>query len=241
MGEVRWAGRGECPAAMAPFFKSMHPDQIGRSMGLTVLASVLLVAGGFTLWALLHSLTASLAGKEQARRYFGPGADRWYRLAYNAFSVVSFLPLLFLLAVLPDRQLYLVPEPWSWLWRALQVVALVGLLVAFMQTDPRHFTGLIQLVGAAEGDDGRLMVRGFYCRVRHPLYFFSILLVWSTPNMTVLWFEACILFTLYFYLGSLHEEQRLLAEFGQAYAQYREQVPMLIPRPGRCVTPTVQE
>lgn len=206
-----------------------------------MIASVLLVAGGFVLWALVHSLSASLASKEQARRCFGPSADRWYRLVYNVFSVVTFLPLLVLLAVLPDRQLYLVPTPWSWLLRALQLVALIGLLVAFLQTDPKHFAGLSQLAGTAEASDGRLVVRGLYCRVRHPLYFFSMLLVWSTPTMTVLWFETCVLITLYFYLGSLHEEQRLLAEFGQAYAQYRREVPMLIPRPGRCVMPTPQE
>jgi protein-S-isoprenylcysteine O-methyltransferase Ste14 len=210
-------------------------------MELAVLVSVLLVAGGFALWALLHSLSASVASKEQARRYFGPGADRWYRLAYNTFSVVSILPLLILLAALPDRQLYLIPVPWSWPLRAVQLMALVGLIVAFLQTDPKHFAGLSQLAGTAEAGGGRLVVRGFYCRVRHPLYFFSILLVWSTSQMTVLWLEACILITLYFYLGSLHEEKRLLAEFGQAYAQYQQRVPMLVPRPGRCVMPTPEE
>jgi protein-S-isoprenylcysteine O-methyltransferase Ste14 len=40
-------------------------------------------------------------------------------------------------------------------------------------------------------------------------------------------------FSLYLYVGSLFEERRLLAEFGQAYEDYQRRVPRLMPRIGR--------
>jgi protein-S-isoprenylcysteine O-methyltransferase Ste14 len=39
--------------------------------------------------------------------------------------------------------------------------------------------------------------------------------------------------TVYIVVGSRLEERRLLAEFGQAYGDYRAVVPALIPRPPR--------
>jgi protein-S-isoprenylcysteine O-methyltransferase Ste14 len=39
--------------------------------------------------------------------------------------------------------------------------------------------------------------------------------------------------TLYIYIGSIFEERRLIAEFGEAYREYQRSVPRLIPRPGR--------
>jgi protein-S-isoprenylcysteine O-methyltransferase Ste14 len=35
--------------------------------------------------------------------------------------------------------------------------------------------------------------------------------------------------TLYIYLGSIHEERRLVREFGRAYQEYQRQVPRLLP------------
>jgi protein-S-isoprenylcysteine O-methyltransferase Ste14 len=92
---------------------------------------------------------------------------------------------------------------------------------------------LSQLLARRSTDD-TLQVRGFYCYVRHPLYLFAILFVWLTPAMTVNMATLYSLITLYFVVGSVHEEGRLVAQFGAAYRAYQRQVPRLIPRPGRC-------
>jgi protein-S-isoprenylcysteine O-methyltransferase Ste14 len=199
--------------------------------------SILALVAAFVIWALLHSVLAAMFSKDWARRTLGPAADRWYRLAYNVFALLTLLPVLALYALLPDQILYAVPVPWSWLLWAGQFLALLGLGLAFLQTGPLQFLGLSQVAGQPSAVGGELVVLGFYCRVRHPLYFFGILLIWLTPTMTVNWLTVCVLATLYFYLGALHEEQRLLGEFGQAYVEYRRRVPMLFPRPGRCVPP----
>jgi protein-S-isoprenylcysteine O-methyltransferase Ste14 len=39
--------------------------------------------------------------------------------------------------------------------------------------------------------------------------------------------------TLYLYIGSVFEEQRLVDEFGDNYINYQQDVPRLIPRPPR--------
>ena len=39
-----------------------------------------------------------------------------------------------------------------------------------------------------------------------------------------------LVLTAYFIIGSILEERRLLARFGDAYREYQQRVPMLIPR-----------
>lgn len=194
-----------------------------------VLLNVLILTIFFAAYALLHSLLASSGLKKGARQTFGPGADRWYRLVYNLLAVITLLPLLPLLALLPDRTLYIAPSPWRWLMVGGQLLALAGLGLTLLQTGALHFLGLSQLAVENLNESGSLTTSGFYTWVRHPLYFFSLLFIWLTPAMTVNLLTTFILFTLYFYLGSIYEERRLLAEFGETYRAYQQRAPRLFP------------
>jgi protein-S-isoprenylcysteine O-methyltransferase Ste14/uncharacterized caspase-like protein len=202
-----------------------------------VVLSVLTLVVCFVVWAVVHSLLASVPFKDWTRRVLGEGVDRWYRLAYVVFASVSGLPLLLMVAVLPDRALYAVLSPWRWLMRGGQVLALGAAVWAVLETGPTYFLGLSQLLARGSGQANTLQVRGFYCWVRHPLYLFSIVILWLSPDMTVNLLTFYGLITLYFAIGSLHEERRLLAEFGDAYRDYQRQVPWLIPTRGRCYAP----
>jgi protein-S-isoprenylcysteine O-methyltransferase Ste14 len=54
------------------------------------------------------------------------------------------------------------------------------------------------------------------------------------PRMTVNRSALLALVAIYVILGSLHEERRLLAAYGEAYERYRRSVPFLVPRlPGK--------
>jgi protein-S-isoprenylcysteine O-methyltransferase Ste14 len=198
-----------------------------------MISSVAILSAYFVVWAVVHSLLASLRVKEWARRAMGAGVDRWYRLAYVIFATATTLPMVAMGALLPDRTLYVVPTPWRWLMIGGQVAALAGAAGAVLQTGPSYFLGLSQLLSRRSTDDA-LQVQGFYCYVRHPLYLFAILFAWLTPAMTVNLATLYGLITLYFVVGSVHEEGRLVTEFGAAYRAYQRQVPRLIPRPGRC-------
>jgi protein-S-isoprenylcysteine O-methyltransferase Ste14 len=69
-----------------------------------------------------------------------------------------------------------------------------------------------------------------YAHVRHPLYMGWALAFWATPTMTAghLLFAASM--TVYMALAARVEERDLIDHFGRQYRQYREQVPMFIPR-----------
>lgn len=194
-------------------------------------ASLLLILLFACLYAGLHSLMALHRLKEWGRRHL-PGFDRWYRLVYNGAAVIGLLPLLWL-GQLPDRALYALPAPWSWACLTIQGLSAVALVLAILQANPAYFVGLAQLFGDPEEEGDRLVVRGLYRWVRHPLYLFSILFLWFSPVMTVNRLLLNALATLYFVVGSIHEERRLARTFGQAYRDYQRSVPRLFPRLGR--------
>jgi methanethiol S-methyltransferase len=84
----------------------------------------------FVAYAAVHNLLASLTVKGWARRVFGPGIDRWYRLIYNVFAGVTLLPVFRMIALLPAETLYVVPSPWRSLMFGGQSLALIGLTVS---------------------------------------------------------------------------------------------------------------
>jgi protein-S-isoprenylcysteine O-methyltransferase Ste14 len=69
-----------------------------------------------------------------------------------------------------------------------------------------------------------------YAHVRHPLYLGWALAFWATPTMTVghLLFAGSL--TVYMALAAVVEESDLIAHFGHHYHQYRQHVPMFVPR-----------
>ncbi|KAF0107876.1 MAG: hypothetical protein FD146_1507 [Anaerolineaceae bacterium] len=181
------------------------------------------------LWGLLHSLLASHTAKELARRWLGDRAARFYRLGYNVFSCVSFLPVLMIAALTPDRTLYLVPLPWSGLMALGMLLSAAALVAGFRQTDAWEFIGLRQAAGPLEARDGALVTGGLYRCVRHPLYTAGIAFIWLTPLMTVNALAINAALTVYVIVGAIFEERKLRREFGQAYADYAAVTPMFIP------------
>lgn len=187
------------------------------------------------LWGALHSWLASLQAKDLARRRLGERFMCFYRLAYNLFAGLSFLPVLALAVWLPDRLLYRVPLPWAGLMVAGQVLAVAALVAAFLQADPAEFLGLRQIAGGCQRNDplaargGELIVSGLYRYVRHPLYMAGLTLIWLMPVMTVNWLALNLALSLYIVIGAVFEERKLVHEFGEPYRRYQAVTPMLIP------------
>ena len=73
------------------------------------------------------------------------------------------------------------------------------------------------------------IVRGPYRWVRHPLYFFMLILIWSAPDLSLDRLLFNILWSLWIILGTFLEEKDLVATFGDKYRRYQEDVPILFP------------
>ena len=179
-------------------------------------------------WGVVHSFTASLEAKGWARRTLGEASMRFYRFAYNIFSVISFAPILWLMAVLPDRVIYQIPAPWIFFSLAGQVAAVILLVAGVLHTDTLSFVGLRQLFEGKERSS-QLVTHGLYRWVRHPLYTAGLLFIWLTPVMSRNSLIVMIAATVYILVGAFFEERKLGREFGAAYAEYKAATPMLIP------------
>jgi protein-S-isoprenylcysteine O-methyltransferase Ste14 len=188
----------------------------------------LLLGGAVVVWAVLHSWLATTRVKHSVAQSVGSEAARAYRLVYNVVSVVSFVPVAWLLWSLPDRPLYEIPTPWAIGMRAIQVAAVVLAAVTLFQTGAFAFAGLSQILG--ETDNAGLSTTGFYRVVRHPLYLFGLIFIWLAPSMTLNQLVVTIVFSGYFFVGAVLEERRLVQEFGEAYITYRAKTPMILPR-----------
>ena len=187
--------------------------------------SVFILLLAMAIWGVVHSFLASHLAKDLFRLKIG--SMDFYRLAYNIFAAISFMPILYLMATLPNRMVYEVPSPWNLVMFGGQIFSIVLLAVAFLQTGALSVIGLRQLLGKEES--GSLVVHGLYKVIRHPLYTFSLLFLWLTPTVSQNSLTVYIGSTLYILIGIIFEERKLLREFGDEYAGYQKSTPMLVP------------
>ena len=201
------------------------------------------------IWAGIHSLLASRRAKDASARVAGARSrDGLYRVAYNAQSAVTVALAARRLARLPDRGLYEVGPPWSWLFRAGQVGSLGVLFSGVRVVGVLEFAGIVPLwkaltdresrpepeaQGPPMGADGEMETSGAFRFTRHPgnLGAMGFFLLW--PRMTMNRATLAAIAALYVVLGSMHEERRLRMAYGEAFERYRQKVPFLIPRPPR--------
>lgn len=71
--------------------------------------------------------------------------------------------------------------------------------------------------------------KGVYRWVRHPLHFFVLLMIWSSPDFTADRILFNLLWSAWIIMGTLLEERDLIDEFGDQYREYQKKAPMLIP------------
>lgn len=151
-----------------------------------------------------------------------------YRLGYNIIALFIFG---WVMAV--DQHsavLYEFSGAASYILYSMQAALLFALASCLVNTGIISFLGLDALLGKT-GDRGPqpLATQGWYGVVRHPLYLLSILFMFLNPVMTVRWLFLSCIATLYFIIGALIEEKRLLKEYNETYIRYREQVPFVVP------------
>lgn len=195
---------------------------------MDTLRGPLLILLAFGLYSVVHSLLASFAAKDLAETFFGKSGRRYYRLFFNIFGTLTLLPVLALPVLLPDKPLYTIRVPWLYITFVVQALAVLLLLYSVFQTGALDFLGFSQALALPTQDT--LNTSGLYRYVRHPLYTFSMLFLWLTPVMTANLAALYLAISLYFTIGALFEERKLLRIFGAEYQSYQESTPMLLPR-----------
>jgi len=117
------------------------------------------------------------------------------------------------------------------------IAALAGALVAILGLGLILWT-LVSwrnlFVGHAILADQQLITHGAYHLVRHPGYL-GALLIWGGLSLCFLSYVAAAITALYVipaYLLYVRSEERMMLDtFGDQYVSYRDNVPMLVPRP----------
>lgn len=193
-----------------------------------MVSSTIILVFCLAAFAAIHSLMASLPFKRLAMQVLGSRADRLYLPLFNLISVLTILPLAYLLYKNPGPILYIIPSPWRWLMIGGQLIAAVVAPRALLDA-PNRFKIRSQLSAPKTPEAGPLNIRGIYRWVRDPFLLSGLVIMWLTPIMTVNLLVIYILTTVYLCLGSLHWEKRLVSQFGDEYREYQQRVHRIIP------------
>lgn len=184
----------------------------------------------------LHSALASLRVKSWVALHY-PERMPLYRLSYNIFSVLMLLPILWLMVRNPGPALWSWQGLEAWLANGLALAAVFGFMKSLNYYDTQEFLGLRQWksnIQRVEDQEG-FHLSPFHRYVRHPWYFFGLVLIW-TRDMNAAMLLSGLMMTGYFIIGSRLEEKKLVVYHGDVYRRYMERVPSLIPLPWKPLT-----
>jgi protein-S-isoprenylcysteine O-methyltransferase Ste14 len=198
-----------------------------------VALAIVINLGLILLFGLQHSVMARMGFKAWLKNKLPPSAER------SVYVIMASLMLMLLF--------------WQWrpigqvVWSANSVagqmiawsVFAMGFAIVLLSTfliDHFDLFGLKQVwrqfVGRSP-EPPHFTTPLFYRLIRHPLYLGFILAFWSAPVMSAghLLFAGAM--TSYVLIAIQLEEKDLVRQLGDRYVVYRQQVPMLIPRPLR--------
>lgn len=222
-------------ADVVPQIRMLVPTSIdlGRDMGSLGTAIVVDVAL-LLLFGLQHSVMARPGFKREWTRVVPKEMER---SVYVLLASVVLALILWQWRPIPTPVLWHADAPWSVAlgWSVMGLGIAVLLWATFLIN---HF----ELFGLQQGwvtlRGGELRGPAFvtpylYKIVRHPLYVGWLLIFWGAPTMTAghLLFSAGM--SGYILVALRYEERDLVQHIGEPYERYRQQVPALLPRPGR--------
>ena len=204
-------------------------------LGLSEPASMALNVGLSLVFFVQHS--------SMVRPFFRQWLARSIQEKYHG-AVYTIVSGLFLVTVLIfwQESSYLLASAQGWPRVTLQVLfvlSFLGFRWALRSFGKFDLFGIKALHGSAADNPpstGMLQVRGAYRWVRHPLYFFTLLMIWTCPHLTADRLLFNVLWSAWIVVGTILEERDLETLFGEDYRDYQRHVPMLIPnriRPAR--------
>ena len=170
------------------------------------------------------------------RKGFRQWLAQYVRQAFHPalYSIASGIFLLVIM-ILWQKSRIVAASPQGWMYWALRggyFLSIAGFVwgnVALGSFDSFGLNPILNHVKGIQPAPRTFIVRGPYRWVRHPLYLFSLLMIWSCPFLTMDRIVFNVLFTIWTVIGMNLEERDLLAHFGREYHEYQKKVPILIP------------
>ena len=184
------------------------------------------------LWSFLHSFFIAPSVANYLKRKLN-NSYKYFRLFYNIFALVSLAAVWSYADSCQDEIIY---SP-SGYWQIIQIIILGLSVLLFVvgakNYDIRQFLGFSQLtqekLSTGLGQSGSFNQTGILRYTRHPWYLGTILILWSGyTDLSISRLIMNSVFTLYVIVGTLLEEKKLAAEFGDVYREYQKKVPMFI-------------
>jgi methanethiol S-methyltransferase len=197
-------------------------------LGLHTTQSLLMDAGLSLVFFLQHSIMV----RQRIRKRLAEIIPDLFYSAFYALTSGMALLLVMLLWQKTSTPLFTAAGSSYWLFRMLFFVCIAGFswgsrsLGSF---DPLGVKAISRHMRGKMSVQMPLKVRGAYQWVRHPLYFFSLIMFWSCPVLTADRLLFNLMWTTWIIAGTVLEERDLVREFGDGYREYQKKVPMLIP------------
>lgn len=191
----------------------------------------------FFLFASSHSFLAAFNLKKRITGKVGTKIA-FYRLFYNLSSIIIFIAVYFL-SPKPNVVIYDLQFPYDIIIFIVQILGVVGFFWAGSYINLKEFLGITQIKRFFNGnykvndldEYHELVIKGPFKYSRHPIYFFSIIILGARPTMDLFYLVFFLCMLAYFYVGSMYEERSLEKRYGNKYLQYKTKVPRLIPNP----------
>ncbi|HDQ03207.1 MAG TPA: isoprenylcysteine carboxylmethyltransferase family protein [Deltaproteobacteria bacterium] len=169
------------------------------------------------------------------RRFFLNFVARFMPGAYTG-AVYSVTSGIFLFGVIVFWQstaaIFEAPGIIRLLLRAMFIMCVIGFFWAVKSVEIFDPFGVRKITDYLKNKNERqaaLAVKGPYRLVRHPLYLFIIIMIWSCPDLTQDRLLFNILWSVWIIIGAIWEEKDLLRQFGDAYRKYQKETPMFLP------------
>ncbi|MBN9663853.1 MAG: hypothetical protein J0H49_36980 [Acidobacteria bacterium] len=156
----------------------------------------------------------------------------WLSRALYTFASAFALVLLCVLWQTVDATPVILGGSLNLILRAVSFLALLSFVWAFVSIEGFDAFGTGDVLARFRHRSHPpvpLAISGPYRWVRHPFYFLVVVMLWSSPELSLDRLLLNALFTIWIVLGTRWEERDLIIQYGDAYRNYQTKVPMLVP------------
>jgi protein-S-isoprenylcysteine O-methyltransferase Ste14 len=197
-------------------------------LGLGARNALLMDAFLSIMFFLQHSIIVRRGFKQWLGKYI---LDIYQNAFYGITSAIALLLVLVFWQKTPTLLVH-ADGIIFWLLRALFFLCLAGFFwgsKSLGSFDALGVKPLLRYISNRQGKPQKIVAKGPYRWVRHPLYLFMIFLIWACPVLTLDRLIFNIMWTGWIVIATYLEDRDLHREFGSQYIEYSLRVPMLIP------------